>query len=57
MAIEKLSDKAIRAALKAAAAAGKPQKLSDGAGFVLDVRPTGAGWCGFATGSTPARAC
>ena len=39
-----LSDKAIQAALKAAAAAGKPRKLSDGAGLVLDVRPTGVGW-------------
>jgi integrase len=39
-----LSDKAIRAALKAVSAAGKARKLSDGAGLVLDVRPTGAGW-------------
>jgi len=39
-----LSDKAIQAALKAAAAAGKSRKLNDGAGLVLDVRPTGVGW-------------
>lgn len=42
-----LSDKAIQAALKAAAAAGKSRKLSDGAGLVLDVRPTGVGWWRF----------
>ena len=47
MAIEKLTDKAIRAALKAAAAAGKPHKLNDGGGLVLDARPTGAGWWRF----------
>lgn len=39
-----LSDKAIKAALKAAAAAGKARKISDGGGLVLDARPTGAGW-------------
>lgn len=39
-----LSDKAIQSALKAASAAGKSRKLSDGAGLVLDVRPTGIGW-------------
>jgi integrase len=39
-----LSDKAIRAALKAASVAGKGRKLSDGGGLVLDVRPTGSGW-------------
>lgn len=42
--IELLSDKAIKAALKAAAEGGKARKLSDGGGLVLDVRPTGAGW-------------
>lgn len=42
-----LSDKAIQAALKAAAAAGRSRKLSDGAGLVLDVRPTGVGWWRF----------
>lgn len=39
-----LSDKTIKAAIKAAVAAGKPRKLGDGAGLVLDVRPTGSGW-------------
>ncbi len=39
-----LSDKAIQAALKAVKASGKPRKISDGGGLVLDVRPTGAGW-------------
>lgn len=41
---ELLSDKAIKAALKAAAEVGKARKLSDGGGLVLDVRPTGSGW-------------
>jgi integrase len=41
---ELLSDKAIQAALKAAATAGKARKLNDGGGLVLDVRPTGSGW-------------
>lgn len=39
-----LTDKAIQAAIKAVTAAGKARKLSDGAGLVLDVRPTGSGW-------------
>jgi integrase len=39
-----LTDKAIKAALKAAEVAGKARKLSDGAGLVLEARPTGAGW-------------
>lgn len=39
-----LTDKAIRAALKGAVAAGKARKLSDGAGLVLEARPTGSGW-------------
>lgn len=39
-----LSDKAIRAALKAAVASGKARKFSDGAGLVLEARPNGAGW-------------
>lgn len=43
-ATDTLSDKAIRAALKAAAEAGKARKISDGGGLVLDARPTGAGW-------------
>lgn len=39
-----LTDKAIRAALKQAAAAGKPSKHSDGAGLHLEARPNGTGW-------------
>jgi integrase len=40
----KLSDKAVKAALKAAQQTGVSRKLSDGNGLVLDVRPTGSGW-------------
>ena len=39
-----LADKTIRATLKAAVQAGKPRKISDGGGVVLEARPTGAGW-------------
>jgi integrase len=39
-----LTDKTIKAALKAAEVSGKARKLSDGAGLVLEARPTGAGW-------------
>ncbi|MFT4268577.1 MAG: tyrosine-type recombinase/integrase [Xenophilus sp.] len=39
-----LTDKAIRAGLKAAAETGKARKLSDGDGLHLECRPTGAGW-------------
>ena len=39
-----LSDKAIQAALKRAKDEGRPRKISDGGGLVLDVRPTGVGW-------------
>ncbi|HSW08075.1 tyrosine-type recombinase/integrase [Aquabacterium sp.] len=39
-----LTDKTIRAKLKAAAATSKPVKLSDGGGLRLDVQPGGAGW-------------
>lgn len=41
---ERLSDKAIKSALKAAAEVSKARKLSDGGGLLLDVRPTGSGW-------------
>ena len=40
----KLSDKAVKAALKVAQQTGLSRKLSDGNGLVLDVRPTGSGW-------------
>ena len=43
-AINTLSEKAIRAALKAAVDAGKARKISDGGGLVLQARPTGSGW-------------
>jgi integrase len=39
-----LTDKTVKAALKAAADSGKARKLSDGGGLVIEVRPTGAGW-------------
>lgn len=42
--IEKLADKTIQAAIKAAVAAGKPKALGDGGGLMLEARPTGAGW-------------
>lgn len=39
-----LSDKTIKAAIKAAMATEKARKLSDGGGLVIDVRPNGSGW-------------
>lgn len=42
--INTLSDKAIKAAVKAAGIAGKARKLSDGGGLVLEARPNGVGW-------------
>lgn len=39
-----LTDKTIQAAIKAAVKAGKPKKVSDGAGLLLEARPSGAGW-------------
>ncbi|MCE2917796.1 MAG: integrase arm-type DNA-binding domain-containing protein [Rubrivivax sp.] len=42
-----LSDKAIRAAIKAAVTAGKATKHADGAGLHLEARPTGSGWWRF----------
>ena len=44
MAVNILSDKAVSAAIKAAADGGKARKISDGAGLHLEARPTGAGW-------------
>lgn len=43
-AINTLSDKAVVAAIRAAVAAGKPKKVSDGGGLHLEARPTGSGW-------------
>lgn len=42
-----LTDKTIKAALKAAEVSGKSRKISDGGGLVLEARPTGAGWWRF----------
>jgi integrase len=39
-----LTDKAIRAAIKSAAAAGVVVRLTDGGGLRLDVQPSGSGW-------------
>jgi integrase len=44
---DNLTDKTIRAALKAAAEAGKASKITDGGGLLLEARPTGAGWWRF----------
>jgi integrase len=44
MATNTLSDKAIRAALKKAAAVGTPNTINDGDGLSLIARPDGAGW-------------
>ena len=43
-ATDTLTDKAIKAALKAAGKAGTPKRVSDGGGLYLEARPTGAGW-------------
>lgn len=43
-AVNALNDKAVKAAIKAAGVAGKARKISDGAGLVLEARPTGVGW-------------
>lgn len=42
-----LSDKAIRAALKAAVESGNAHKLPDGSGLHLETRPNGSGWWRF----------
>ncbi|WP_082567937.1 integrase arm-type DNA-binding domain-containing protein [Pelomonas sp. Root1217] len=42
-----LSDRAIKAALKAAEVSGAPSKVKDGAGLRLDVRPNKSGWWRF----------
>ncbi|EWS57436.1 Prophage CP4-57 integrase [Methylibium sp. T29-B] len=39
-----LSDKAIRAAIKAATGRDKPHALNDGGGLSLLLQPTGAAW-------------
>jgi integrase len=39
-----LTDKAIRATLSKAQKDGKPLRIADGGGLLLEARPTGAGW-------------
>ncbi|HEX5687370.1 MAG TPA: integrase arm-type DNA-binding domain-containing protein [Ideonella sp.] len=39
-----LTTKAVESAIKQATTTGKARKVSDGAGLVLDARPTGSGW-------------
>lgn len=39
-----LTDLALRAAIKAAMASGKPKRLADGGGLYVEARPNGAGW-------------
>jgi integrase len=39
-----LSDKSVKAAIKAAETTGKGRRLSDGSGLYLETRPTGSGW-------------
>lgn len=43
-ATDTLTDKAIRAAIKAATKLGKPKRISDGGGLYFEARPSGAGW-------------
>ncbi len=43
-ATDTLTDKSIKAAIKAAIRTGKPKRVSDGAGLFFEARPTGAGW-------------
>lgn len=43
-ATDTLTDKAIKAVIKAAVAASKPKRISDGGGLYFEARPTGAGW-------------
>lgn len=42
-----LTDRAIKGAIKAAAAGGKARRISDGRGLYFEARPTGAGWWRF----------
>jgi integrase len=43
-AINTLSDKAVKAAIKAAVGTGTPSTISDGGGLSLQAQPSGAGW-------------
>lgn len=42
--LDKLTDKAIRAALKSAGNSGNAFKIADGGGLHLEVRPNSVGW-------------
>ena len=55
-AINTLSDKAIRAALKTAEKTGVASRLGDGGGLRLDVQSSGAGWWRLAS-AVPASRC
>ena len=43
-AIERLTAKAVQAAIKAVVLAGKPKTIGDGGGLVLEVQPSKPGW-------------
>lgn len=43
-AIDTLSDKAVKSAIKAAVAASKARRISDGGGLYFEARPNGSGW-------------
>jgi hypothetical protein len=43
-ALDILTDKATKAAIRTACDAGKVRRLSDGGGLYIEARPTGAGW-------------
>ena len=43
-ATDTLTDKSLKAAIKAAIKAEKPKRIGDGAGLYFEARPTGAGW-------------
>lgn len=42
--VDKLTDKALKAAIRAAAEAGKPVVINDGGGLTFEAQPSGAGW-------------
>lgn len=44
---EKLTDRSVKTAIKAAVTEGKARRVSDGRGLYLEARPTGAGWWRF----------
>jgi integrase len=46
-ALDTLTDKAIKAALKLAVGSGKARRISDGNGLLMETRPNGKGWWRF----------